>query len=161
LVAGGASKSVTESSLIQNGLVFPDVLVSLNTVPTAAAKESRVRRATPPYRCSGVTACFAVMSGTSLVELLFLVGSPLSVGKGLPPPARAAKGAEAHAIIVATLPPKNIRRETAITSFSLANHFVWPEEPGKLENWAKLGEFDNILRIPFWEWEFSNFSNRR
>lgn len=146
LVAGGASKSVTECSLSQNGLLFPDVLVSLNTVPTAPAKESRVRRPTPPYRCSGVTGCFAVMSGTSPVELLFLAGSPRSMGNGLPPPASAARGEEAHAIIVATLPPKNTRRETAISAFSLLNLFCLAWRTRRAGKLGKAGGASRYLK---------------
>jgi hypothetical protein len=62
-----------------------------------------------------------VIPAISPVEPLFLLGRPVSRGSTLPPPLNAARGADAHAIAVATLPPKNIRRETAIFTFSLAN----------------------------------------
>ena len=142
-VAGGALRSVTERSLSQNGALFPDVLLSLNAEPIAPAKESRERLAMWPYRCSGVSGFFSGISAMSPAEPLFLFGRPVSRGSILPPPLNAAKGAEAHAIAVATLPPKNIRRETAILfTFSLANFSeflaVLLGEPGKLEPWENV-----------------------
>ena len=47
-VAGGALRSVTESSVSQNGAFFPDVLLSLNAEPIAPAKWSRERLAMCP-----------------------------------------------------------------------------------------------------------------
>lgn len=120
-ITGGALSSVTESSVSQNGALFPEVLLSLNAEPIAPAKELRERLAMPPYRCSGVSGFFAEIWAILPVEPLFLFGKSFSRGKTLPPPARAANGAETHARAVATLLPKNIRREIAMFTFSLAN----------------------------------------
>lgn len=136
-ITGGALSSVTESSVSQNGALFPEVLLSLNAEPIAPAKESRENLAMPPYRCSGVSGFFAEIWAISPVEPLFLFGKFVSRGSILPPPLNAAKGAEAHAIAVATLLPKNIRREIAMFTFSLANvselltGLTW--EPGNCE----------------------------
>src|SRR6185312_1115494 len=158
---GGALRSVTERSLSQNGLICPDVLVRVKAEPTAPAKESRVRLATPLYRCSGVSGFFVEIWEIPPAEPLVRLGRSVSRGKALPP-LSAARGAEALASAVATLPPKNIRRETAISTYSLANsYYLWPGEPGKLEHWEQiLGESEDILRIPFWEWESYRLSNR-
>ena len=113
-IGAGAVRSLTESSVSQNGALFPDVLLSLNAEPIAPAKEFRERLAIPPYRCSGVSGFFAAILEISPPGTLFLFGRLVSRGSVLPPPLNAAKGAEAHAIAVATLPPKNTRRETDI-----------------------------------------------
>ncbi len=139
-VAVGALRSVTESSVSQNGAVFPDLLLSLNAEPIAPAKESRERLARWPYRCSRVSGFLGAISAISWVEPLFLFGRLVSLGSILLPPLNAARGADAHAIAVATLPPRNIRRETAICTFSLANfselRAVLLGEPGT-GNWDK------------------------
>ena len=119
-VAGGAPRSITESSVSQNGELFPDVLLSLNAEPIAPAKESRERLAMWPYRCSGVSVFLAEISAISPVEPLLLFGKPFSRGNTLLPPPTAANGAEAHASAVATLLPKNFRREIAIVHLLLS-----------------------------------------
>ena len=112
-IAAGAVRSVTERSVSQNG-ALPDVLLSLNAEPIAPAKWSRERLAIPPYRCSDVSGFFAAIPVISPAGPLLLFGRLVSRGSILPPPPNAARGADAHAIAVATLPPKNTRRETDI-----------------------------------------------